>query len=112
MSDQLAAMVGGIGIARANISYRSGHAIFETTHGTAPNLCGEKCGQSLFHHSFGCDDAPNIWDGKKRRRLSSMPWSKVSQCSCHTRSGSRFMTGGVSLSTSVFTEEIVGRIEQ
>jgi isocitrate dehydrogenase len=41
ISDQLAAMVGGIGIAPgANINYMSGHAIFEATHGTAPNIAG------------------------------------------------------------------------
>ncbi|MDR3094437.1 MAG: NADP-dependent isocitrate dehydrogenase [Bacteroidales bacterium] len=42
ISDQLAAMVGGIGIAPgANINYNSGHAIFEATHGTAPNIAGQ-----------------------------------------------------------------------
>ena len=42
VSDQLAAMVGGIGIAPgANINYKSGHAIFEATHGTAPNIAGK-----------------------------------------------------------------------
>ncbi len=39
VSDQLAAMVGGIGIAPgANINYQTGHAIFEATHGTAPDI--------------------------------------------------------------------------
>lgn len=42
ISDQLAAMVGGIGIAPgANINYTTGHAIFEATHGTAPNIAGK-----------------------------------------------------------------------
>jgi isocitrate dehydrogenase len=42
ISDQLAAMVGGIGIAPgANINYQSGHAIFEATHGTAPDIAGK-----------------------------------------------------------------------
>ncbi|GHT08605.1 isocitrate dehydrogenase [NADP] [Bacteroidia bacterium] len=42
ISDQLAAMVGGIGIAPgANINYLSGHAIFEATHGTAPDIAGQ-----------------------------------------------------------------------
>src|SRR5690554_8071876 len=42
ISDQLAAMVGGIGIAPgANINYHSGHAIFEATHGTAPDIVGK-----------------------------------------------------------------------
>ncbi|MFD1468726.1 NADP-dependent isocitrate dehydrogenase [Hymenobacter caeli] len=37
ISDALAAIVGGIGIAPgANINYVTGHAIFEATHGTAP----------------------------------------------------------------------------
>jgi isocitrate dehydrogenase len=37
ISDALAAQVGGIGIAPGgNINYRTGHAIFEATHGTAP----------------------------------------------------------------------------
>lgn len=41
VSDALAACVGGIGIAPgANINYRTGHAIFEATHGTAPKYAG------------------------------------------------------------------------
>ena len=39
ISDALAAQVGGIGIAPgANINYVTGHAVFEATHGTAPNM--------------------------------------------------------------------------
>ncbi len=41
ISDALAAIVGGIGIAPgANINYDTGHAIFEATHGTAPKYAG------------------------------------------------------------------------
>ncbi|KAB1065201.1 NADP-dependent isocitrate dehydrogenase [Salibacter halophilus] len=41
VSDALAAMVGGIGIAPgANINYDSGLALFEATHGTAPKYAG------------------------------------------------------------------------
>ncbi len=41
ISDALAAMVGGIGIAPgANINYMNGSAIFEATHGTAPKYAG------------------------------------------------------------------------
>ena len=41
ISDALAAQVGGIGIAPgANINYKTGHAIFEATHGTAPDIAG------------------------------------------------------------------------
>lgn len=39
ISDALAAAVGGIGIAPgANINYKTGHAVFEATHGTAPRF--------------------------------------------------------------------------
>ncbi|WP_212647182.1 NADP-dependent isocitrate dehydrogenase [Enterococcus sp. 9E7_DIV0242] len=41
ISDALAAQVGGIGIAPgANMNLQSGHAIFEATHGTAPEYAG------------------------------------------------------------------------
>ncbi|MFP4622004.1 MAG: NADP-dependent isocitrate dehydrogenase [Bacteroidales bacterium] len=42
ISDQLAAMIGGIGIAPgANINYQTGCAVFEATHGTAPGIAGK-----------------------------------------------------------------------
>ncbi|MDY0289413.1 MAG: NADP-dependent isocitrate dehydrogenase [Sphaerochaeta sp.] len=42
ISDALAAAVGGIGIAPgANINANSKHAIFEATHGTAPDIAGK-----------------------------------------------------------------------
>ncbi len=41
LSDALAAQVGGIGIAPGgNINYKTGHAVFEATHGTAPKYAG------------------------------------------------------------------------
>lgn len=41
-SDAVAAQVGGIGIAPGgNINYTTGHAIFEATHGTAPDIAGK-----------------------------------------------------------------------
>lgn len=42
ISDALAAEVGGIGIAPGgNINYDSGIAVFEATHGTAPDIAGQ-----------------------------------------------------------------------
>ncbi|MDZ4715320.1 MAG: NADP-dependent isocitrate dehydrogenase [Cytophagales bacterium] len=42
ISDALAAIVGGIGIAPGgNINYQTGFAIFEATHGTAPKYAGQ-----------------------------------------------------------------------
>ncbi len=41
-SDALAACVGGIGISPgANINYQGGKAVFEATHGTAPDIAGQ-----------------------------------------------------------------------
>ncbi|HEY5621646.1 MAG TPA: NADP-dependent isocitrate dehydrogenase, partial [Pontiella sp.] len=42
VSDALAACVGGIGISPgANINYEDGKAVFEATHGTAPDIAGQ-----------------------------------------------------------------------
>lgn len=41
ISDALAAQVGGIGISPGgNINFQTGHAIFEATHGTGPDIAG------------------------------------------------------------------------
>ena len=60
ISDALAAQVGGIGIAPgANVSYTTGRAIFEATHGTAPKYTGQDkvnpssvilSGEMMFRH--------------------------------------------------------------
>ncbi|MDY0304222.1 MAG: NADP-dependent isocitrate dehydrogenase [Sphaerochaeta sp.] len=48
VSDALAAGVGGIGISPgANINWESGHAIFEATHGTAPDIAGKDMANPL-----------------------------------------------------------------
>lgn len=48
ISDALAAEVGGIGIAPgANINYTTGIAIFEATHGTAPDIAGKDLANPL-----------------------------------------------------------------
>ncbi|MRR30141.1 NADP-dependent isocitrate dehydrogenase, partial [bacterium] len=42
LSDALAALVGGLGIAPgANINYLTGDAVFEAVHGTAPDIAGK-----------------------------------------------------------------------
>lgn len=48
VSDALAAEVGGIGIAPgANINFETGHAVFEATHGTAPDIAGKDLANPL-----------------------------------------------------------------
>ncbi|MGT2754196.1 NADP-dependent isocitrate dehydrogenase [Streptococcus ovis] len=54
-SDALAAQVGGIGISPgANINYQTGHAIFEATHGTAPDIAGKDLANPCSFLLSGC----------------------------------------------------------
>ena len=69
ISDALAAQVGGIGIAPgANINYKTGKAIFEATHGTAPKYAGQDkvnpgsvilSGEMMFRY-FGWTEASDL----------------------------------------------------
>lgn len=69
VSDMLAAQVGGIGISPgANINYTTGCAVFEATHGTAPDIAGRNIvnpcsnllsGVMMLEH-FGFDRAADL----------------------------------------------------
>ncbi|PIE83999.1 MAG: NADP-dependent isocitrate dehydrogenase [Bacteroidia bacterium] len=112
VSDQLAAMVGGIGIAPgANINYRSGHAIFEATHGTAPGIAGR---DEVNPCSIILSAAMMLeylgWREAAARIEHALEASFLAGRA--TRDLARFMPGGVPLGTSAFTEEIVARIER
>ena len=107
ISDQLAAMVGGIGISPgANINYKSGYAIFEATHGTAPNIAGTgKANPSslilsgvMMLEYLGWDEAAeHVFDAMEhtfaKRRVTSDLFSQ--------------MEGATLLSTSEFADEII-----
>lgn len=107
ISDQLAAMVGGIGIAPgANINDENGYAIFEATHGTAPDIAGKNIvnPSSLLLSSvmmlkyIGWEEAGLIIE-------------KVLE-SCFlkgkaTHDLARFMINGESLGTAEFGDEII-----
>jgi len=107
ISDQLAAMVGGIGISPgANINYKSGYAIFEATHGTAPNIAGTgKANPSslilsgvMMLEYLGWDEAAeHVYDAMEhtfaKRRVTSDLFSQ--------------MEGATLLSTSEFADEII-----
>ena len=110
VSDQLAAMVGGIGIAPgANINYRTGHAIFEATHGTAPDIAGSDVvnpcsiilSAVMLLEYIGWKEAAKLIEAALERSFIEAR---------ATADLARFMPGGVSLSTSSFTKEIVKRI--
>ena len=112
VSDQLAAMVGGIGIAPgANINYQTGHAIFEATHGTAPNIAGKDIvnpcsiilSAVMMLEYFGWKESASLIEHALEQSFLDAR---------ATADLARFMPGGVSLSTSAFTREIVERIEK
>lgn len=111
ISDQLAAMVGGIGIAPgANINYRSGHAIFEATHGTAPNIAGKDIAN------------PSSLILSSVMMLEYMGWNQAAQlivkvmektfgAAQATNDLARFMAGGKSLSTTEFGKILINHIK-
>ena len=110
ISDQLAAMVGGIGIAPgANINYDSGHAIFEATHGTAPNIAGKNIvnpsslllSAVMMLEYFGWIEAADLITSAMEHAFES---GKA------TNDLARFIPNGVSLSTTEFRDLIVSII--
>ena len=112
ISDQLAAMVGGIGIAPgANINYNTGHAIFEATHGTAPDIAGKDVANPcsiilsavLMLEYIGWNEAAAFIEAALEQNFLEAR---------ATHDLARFMPNGTSLSTSAFTHEIVERIEK
>ncbi len=82
ISDALAAIVGGIGIAPgANINYETGHAIFEATHGTAPKYADQDkvnpgsvilSGALMFEYLGWDEAANNIYSGLEKTIQSKM----------------------------------------
>lgn len=107
VSDQLAAMVGGIGIAPgANINYNSGHAIFEATHGTAPDIAGKNMvnpcslllSSVMMLEYLGWQEAAD---------LITSALEQVFENSEATIDLARFMPDGKVLSTEEFTERII-----
>ncbi len=107
ISDALAAIVGGIGIAPgANINYVTGHAIFEATHGTAPKYAGMDkvnpgsvilSGALLLEHLGWNEAAKLIYKGLE----TSIANKKV------TYDFHRLMEGATLLKCSEFGAEIV-----
>ena len=110
ISDQLAAQVGGIGIAPgANINYSTGDAIFEATHGTAPDIAGKNIvnpcsnvlsGVMMMEH-IGWNEAAALVE-KALEESFSQGYATVDLA--------RLMENGKPLGTVEFTENIVRRI--
>lgn len=111
VSDMLAAQVGGIGIAPgANINYQSGHAIFEATHGIAPDIAG----QNKVNPSSLILSAVMMLDylGWKEAALlitSSMERSFTQGLA--TEDLARFMENGMPLGTREFGEKLLEELK-
>lgn len=107
VSDQLAAMVGGIGIAPgANINYQTGHAIFEATHGTAPNIAGKNIVNpcSLLLSSVMMLEYLG-W--KEAARMITNALEKAFEAGEATNDLARFMSDGHALGTAEFGDRVI-----
>lgn len=106
VSDMLAAQVGGIGIAPgANINYHTGHAIFEATHGIAPDIAGQdKVNPSSIILSavmmldyMGWNEAAQLITGALERLFTQ---------GVATADLARFMPDGKALGTKAFGDKL------
>ena len=107
ISDALAAIVGGIGIAPgANINYETGHAIFEATHGTAPKYSNQDkvnpgslilSGVMMLEYMGWQEAADLIVKGMQKAILDKRV----------TYDFERLMEGATKLKTSEFGDEII-----
>jgi isocitrate dehydrogenase len=111
ISDQLAAMVGGIGIAPGgNINWQTGHAIFEATHGTAPDIAGKNSANpsSLLLSAVMMLEYIG-WQEAADRITGSMEYCfKQGKATCDL---ARFMPEGKPLTTSDFRKELIDMIK-
>lgn len=107
ISDQLAAMVGGIGIAPgANINYLTGHAIFEATHGTAPDIVGKNIANPCSMLLSGIMLLKYIgWN--EAGKLITKSLEKLFEEGFGTPDLTKFMTNGKPLTTSDFSKKII-----
>lgn len=112
ISDQLAAMVGGIGIAPgANINYNTGHAIFEATHGTAPDIAGKNIANPCSMLLSGVMMLEYMgWNEAGAKITLALEQLFVSGIA--TSDLARFMQQGKALSTTDFADSIINEIEK
>lgn len=111
LSDALAAQVGGIGIAPgANINYKTGHAIFEATHGTAPKYADKDVinpssvilsGEMMLRH-LGWNEAADLI-------LKAL--DKTIQDKTVTYDFARDMEGATEVKTSEFADNIIKNMD-
>lgn len=107
VSDMLAAMVGGIGIAPGgNINYNTGIAIFEATHGTAPTIAGKNIANpgsiilsgALLLEYIGWTEAANAIINAMEKTIAKQTV---------TSDFARYMDNAEALSTSEFADKLI-----
>jgi isocitrate dehydrogenase len=110
ISDALAAEVGGIGIAPgANINYKTGYAVFEATHGTAPKFAGTDSMNPSSVILSGCMLLEYIgW--KEAAHLITEALQATIMRKRVTIDFYNLMTGATLLKTSEFGEEIINNM--
>lgn len=111
ISDMLSAQVGGIGIAPgANINYSTGLAIFEATHGTAPDIAGKglanPCSiilsaEMMLRH-LGLSEAADLIPEALEKCFAE---------GLATADLARFMANGKPLSTNEFADALIQTIQ-
>ena len=110
VSDMLAAQVGGIGIAPGgNINYQTGHAIFEATHGIAPDIAGK----DIVNPSSIVLSAVMMLDymgWHEAGRMIENALERLFQKGIATADLARFMPDGKSVGTKEFGEKIIEQL--
>lgn len=110
ISDALAAMVGGIGIAPGgNINYNSGYAIFEATHGTAPSIAGKDIanpGSIILSGAMMLD----YMGWTEAADLIRLAMEKAINNKTVTADFAQFMEDSTSLGTKAFGETLISKL--
>ena len=107
ISDMLAAQVGGIGIAPgANINYDTGAALFEATHGTAPDIAGRDVVNPCSNLLSGVMMLEHLGWNEAGALVVAALESAFSQ-GYATADLARLMPNGKPLSTTAFTDKIL-----
>lgn len=112
MSDAAAAQVGGLGVAPgANINYKTGCAVFEATHGTAPKHAGKnKVNPGSIILSASEMLQYMGWNEAARLILSGIKGAIASKLVTYDLE--RQMEGATLLSCSQFGDEIIGNMQE
>jgi len=103
-SDALAAQVGGIGISPgANINYLTGHAIFEATHGTAPDIAGKDIANPCSVLLSGC----MLFDYIGWTEVASLITAAIEKTFAQGQFTADLARGKVACSTSEFAAKLI-----